>query len=301
MRRRIAHLRFPTFACSFLILLVSVFGTEPGPIAAHSLATLERQAGGRLGVALLDHTGDPLVVYRADERFPLCSTSKILAISALLKVAESEPNLLRHEVRIQRADLVNYNPITARHVGGTLTYADLCAAAMQYSDNAAMNLILKRLDGPAAVTRFARTIGDNTFRLDRQEPELNTAIPGDVRDTSTPRAMAGSLRHLALGRALAPAERAQLVDWMKGNTTGNASIRAGAPVGWEVADKTGMGGYGTINDVAVLWPPHSPPLVLAVYFTQSSPNARPRPEVIAAATRIVIQQIEVTAAAGTAK
>lgn len=290
-------LRLLPFVFSLFISLVSpAIASETESGAALALAALKQRAGGRLGLTLIDHRGVPLVTYRAEERFPLCSTSKILAISALLKVAEGDARLLRREVLIKRDDLVNYNPITARHVGDTMTYAELCAAAMQYSDNAAMNLILRRLDGPAAATRFARSIGDETFRLDRTEPELNTAIPGDLRDTSTPLAMAGSLRRLALGDALAPASRAQLVTWMKGNTTGDASIRAGVPTGWVVADKTGMGDYGTTNDVAILWPPNSTPLVLAVYFTQRDRDSRARRDVLASATRIVIRFLEASQA-----
>jgi beta-lactamase class A len=148
-----------------------------------------------------------------------------------------------------------------------MTVAALCAATLQYSDNAAANLLLKVLGGPAAVTAFARSIGDATFRLDRWEPELNSALPGDPRDTSTPSAMARSLRALLVDDALPPAQRTQLRDWLLGNTTGDKRIRAGVPAGWRVADKTGTGARGTVNDIGALWPPERQPVLLALFYT----------------------------------
>ena len=134
-----------------------------------------------------------------------------------------------------------------------MSLAELSAAALQYSDNVAMNKLIAHVGGPASVTAFARQLGDETFRLDRTEPTLNTAIPGDPRDTTSPRAMAQTLRNLTLGKALGDSQRAQLVTWMKGNTTGAASIQAGLPASG-CGDKTGSGGYGTTNDIAVIWP-----------------------------------------------
>ncbi|MCV5532360.1 class A beta-lactamase, partial [Escherichia coli] len=163
----------------------------------------------------------------------------------------TQKQLLNQPVEIKPADLVNYNPIAEKHVNGTMTLAELSAAALQYSDNTAMNKLIAQLGGPGGVTAFARAIGDETFRLDRTEPTLNTAIPGDPRDTTTPRAMAQTLRQLTLGHALGETQRAQLVTWLKGNTTGAASIRAGLPTSWTVGDKTGSGDYGTTNDIAV--------------------------------------------------
>ncbi|HBX5694300.1 TPA: class A beta-lactamase, partial [Klebsiella pneumoniae] len=182
------------------------------------LAELERQSGGRLGVALINTADNSQILYRADERFAMCSTSKVMAAAAVLKKSESEPNLLNQRVEIKKSDLVNYNPIAEKHVNGTMSLAELSAAALQYSDNVAMNKLIAHVGGPASVTAFARQLGDETFRLDRTEPTLNTAIPGDPRDTTSPRAMAQTLRNLTLGKALGDSQRAQLVTWMKGNT-----------------------------------------------------------------------------------
>ncbi|HBE9179386.1 TPA: FONA family class A beta-lactamase [Serratia fonticola] len=253
------------------------------------LSELEKSSGGRLGVALIDTADNSQILYRGDERFPMCSTSKVMAVSALLKQSETDKNLLAKRMEIKQSDLVNYNPIAEKHLDTGMTLAEFSAATIQYSDNTAMNKILEHLGGPAKVTEFARTIGDKTFRLDRTEPTLNTAIPGDERDTSSPLAMAKSLQNLTLGKALGEPQRAQLVEWMKGNTTGGASIRAGLPTTWIVGDKTGSGDYGTTNDIAVIWPANHAPLVLVTYFTQPQQNAEARKDVLVAAAKIVTE------------
>lgn len=253
------------------------------------LEALEKSAGGRLGVALINTADDSQIVYRADERFAMCSTSKVMAAAAVLKQSESDKALLNQRVEIKKSDLINYNPIAEKHVNGTMTLAELSAAALQYSDNTAMNKLIAYLGGPEKVTAFARSLGDETFRLDRTEPTLNTAIPGDPRDTTTPLAMAQTLRNLTLGKALAETQRAQLVTWLKGNTTGSASIQAGLPTSWVVGDKTGSGDYGTTNDIAVIWPENHAPLILVTYFTQPEQKAESRRDVLAAAAKIVTE------------
>ncbi|WP_052285740.1 CTX-M family extended-spectrum class A beta-lactamase [Kluyvera genomosp. 1] len=253
------------------------------------LAALEKASGGRLGVALIDTADDSQMLYRADERFAMCSTSKVMAAAGVLKKSETEHNLLNKRVKINKSDLTNYNPIAEKHVGGSMSLSELSAAALQYSDNVAMNKLIEQLGGPDGVTAFARQVGDETFRLDRTEPTLNTAIPGDPRDTTTPLAMAQTLRNLTLGKALGDTQRAQLVTWMKGNTTGAASIQAGLPASWVVGDKTGSGDYGTTNDIAVIWPKDRAPLVLVTYFTQTQPKAESRRDVLASAAKIVTE------------
>ncbi|CAM3871687.1 class A beta-lactamase [Xenorhabdus thuongxuanensis] len=255
----------------------------------HRLSILEKNANGRLGVVLIDTADHSTISYRANERFPLCSTSKLMAVSAILKQSETNVHLLNQRVHYQQSNLVEYSPITEKYLNDGMTLRELSAATLQYSDNTAMNLLLNQLNSPSEVTRFARTIGDNSFRLDRHEPELNTAIPGDKRDTSTPQAMAKSLYNLVLGNALATTQREQLTEWIKGNTTGGASIRAGVPKDWIVGDKTGRCDYGTTNDIAVIWPvSNRAPLVLVTYFTQpDNKEASARPDVLAAATSIV--------------
>jgi len=252
------------------------------------LATLEKNSGGRLGVTALDTANGMLIRYRADERFPFCSTSKVMVAAAILERSTRQTGLMRKRIHYAKSDLVHYSPISEKHIADGMTVAELCAAAIQYSDNSSANLLMKILGGPPAVTAFARSIGDKEFRLDRWETELNSAIPGDRRDTTTPAAMANSLRSLMLGDILAIPQRKQLQDWLRGNTTGANRIRAGVPADWQVGDKTGTGDYGTANDIAVLWPPARKPIVLTIYHTQLQTDAKPRDDVIAAATRIVV-------------
>jgi len=259
------------------------------PAAATTLADLERDAGGRLGVCAIDTASGRVIEHRAGERFPFCSTFKAMLSAAVLAQSVERPGLLQQRVAYTKADLVNYSPVSEKHVGAGMTVAALCEAAIQYSDNSAANLLMKLIGGPSAVTAYARSIGDDAFRLDRWETELNTALPGDPRDTTTPAAMAASLRVLTLGDALPAAQRAQLVAWLRGNKVGDKRIRAGVPAGWAVGDKTGTGDYGTTNDAGVIWPTSRAPIVLAVYYTQTRADARAKDDVIASVARIVAQ------------
>jgi beta-lactamase class A len=250
------------------------------------LAGLEKEFGGRLGVAALNTADGRQVLHRDDERFPFCSTFKMMLSAAILS---REPALLKKRITYDKSDLVPYSPVTSKHLADGMTVAELCEATLQISDNAAANLLMKQIGGPAAVTAFARSIGDTEFRQERWETALNTALPGDARDTTTPLAMAKSLQKLVLGDALPTAARKQLKDWMLGNTTGATRIRAGVPAGWPVADKTGSGDYGTVNDIAVIWPPGKAPIVLAVYTTQPNKDDKTRPEIHGEVAKIVIE------------
>nr|WP_308437999.1 class A beta-lactamase [Jeongeupia naejangsanensis] len=252
---------------------------------------LERRHGGRLGVCALDTGSGRRLGYRMDERFAFCSTFKAMLAGAILARSVGDAGLLQRRIRYTQADLVSYSPVSGPRVADGMTVAELCAAAIQYSDNTAANLLIRQLGAPADVTTFARSIGDDVFRLDRWETELNTALPGDPRDTTTPAAMARSLQALTLGDALPPAQRAQLQDWLRGNTTGAKRIRAGVPAGWQVGDKTGSGDYGTTNDIAVLWPPQRAPIVLAVYFTRPAQDAKWVDAAIADAARLVVKAL----------
>lgn len=257
-------------------------------LAEGKLAELETELNGRLGLFAWDTADGTRLRYRANERFPVCSTFKVLLASAILERSSRVVGLLQQRVKYSQRDLVAYSPVTEKHLGDGMSVAELCAAALQYSDNTAANLLMKIVGGPAGVTAFARSIGDGEFRLDRWETELNTAIPGDPRDTSTPEAMGGSLQRLVLGDALAPDQREQLRVWLCGNTTGAARIKAGIPADWKIGDKTGSGHYGSANDVAVLWPPQRAPVIVAIYTTQHDQGAKARNDVIAAAARIVV-------------
>ncbi|MGJ7525002.1 class A beta-lactamase [Variovorax sp. GB1P17] len=261
----------------------------PQSSAEAQLAALESASGGRLGVVAFNTGSGARVQHRAHERFPFCSTFKLMLSAAILERSAKDASLFARRVNYSKGDLVSYSPVTEKNIATGMTVAELCAATAQYSDNGAANLLLKILGGPPALTAFARSIGDQTFRLDRWETELNTAIPGDLRDTTTPAAMADSVQRLVLGDALGAAQREQLQTWLLGNTTGKERFLAGVPAGWKVGDKTGSGDYGTTNDIGVLWPPAgAAPLVIAVYLTFPEKDAKARNDVIASATRIVV-------------
>jgi beta-lactamase class A len=262
------------------------------PIGAdvhEALAALERNSGGRLGVSAINTGNGIQLHYHADQAFPFCSTFKVILCGAVLSRPGTLEEVLSQRIQFTQSDVVNYSPVSAQHVADGMTVGELCQAALQFSDNTAANVLISLVGGPAAVTSFARSIGDSTFRLDRVETSLNDAIPGDPRDTTSPAAMAQSLNTLALGNALPADARAQLRTWMVGNTTGDKRIRASAPSGWQVGDKTGTGDYGTANDVAVLWPgAGAAPYVIAIYHTQAQAAATPRDDVIASAAQIVL-------------
>ncbi len=251
-------------------------------------AAVERELKGDLGVAAIDTATGRTIGYRQDQRFPLCSTFKVVLAAAVLAREADEPGLLDRRVSLPKSVFVDWSPITGKHVDGELSVAQLCAATLQYSDNTAGNMLLREVGGPAGLTRYARSLGDEHFRLDRWETELNTATPGDERDTTTPLAMARTLQKLLLLDGLTPPGRNALRDWMLGNTTGAARIRAGVPAGWQVADKTGTGSYGSASDIAVIYPPGKAPIVLAIYTRQSEKNASARNDIIAEAARIAV-------------
>lgn len=235
--------------------------------AVDKLVALEARIGGRLGVAALDVASGARLAHRDDERFAMCSTFKAMAVAALLAKVDRGAERLDRFVRFGEADLLEYAPAARAHVrDGGMRLADLCAAAVMLSDNTAANLILHAIGGPAGWTGFVRSLGDACSRLDRTEPTLNTADVGDPRDTTTPLAMLGDLQLTVLGKVLSPASRERLAGWMVRCQTGDARLRAGLPVAWRIADKTGTGAHAACGDIAVAWAPAGP-IVITSYLT----------------------------------
>lgn len=218
----------------------------------------------------------------------MCSTFKLLAVAAMLARVDAGKESLERRVRISPADILSYAPFAKDHVGDSgMSVAELCEAAMIVSDNTAANLLLRGLGGPADLTAYAKSLGDAQTRLDRIEPDLNEAVPGDPRDTTTPAAMLADLHALAVGDALLPASRELLIRWLIHNKMGDARIRAGVPADWRVGDKTGSGEHGTTNDVGILWPAGRKPLLVCVYLTESSRSGDERAAVIASVARAI--------------
>jgi beta-lactamase class A len=170
-----------------------------------------------------------------------------------------------------------------------MTLGALCAAAIEQSDNTAGNLLLDAIGGPVGLTKFVPSIGDEMTRLDRKEPELNSAIPGDERDTTTPAAMCADMQRLLLGNVLSESSRRQLEDWLRQNETGALMIRAGVPKTWAVGDKTGRCGNGATNDVAIIRPPGRAPILIAIYSIGSTSAADDRAPIVAEAARVVVE------------
>jgi beta-lactamase class A len=263
---------------------------EPSQQARPAFARLEREHAARLGVIATDTGSGRTVAYRAGERFAFASTSKALTAGLLLQRASDRD--LRRVVRYRSSDLLEYAPVTRRHVATGMTLRALAVAALQQSDNTAANLVMSELGGPRGVERGLRAMGDRTTEVERTEPTLNTAVPGERRDTTTPRAIARDLRAFVLGSALAPPRRALLARWMVGNTTGDRYVRAGVPEGWVVADKTGSAAYGTRNDIAVVWPTRGRPIVIAVLSDRRRDPTRATDDaLIASATRAAVRAL----------
>lgn len=239
------------------------------PDLSSTLSALEKSSGGRLGCAILFPSGRR-VTHRPDERFPMCSTFKFLAAALVLQRVDQRREHLDRSIPFSKSDVVAYSPETEKRAGSSMTVAELCKAALTLSDNTAANLLLASFGGPAAITSYARSLGDERTRLDRTETSLNEGIPGDPRDTTTPVAMLGNLQRILFGKVLKPQSRQQLTDWMLANTTGKAKFVAGLPADWKVADKTGAGDHGSNNDIGILYPPADQPILITSYLTETT-------------------------------
>jgi beta-lactamase class A len=269
-------------------LHVTSAGAEPAKIDLTArLAEIEASAKGRLGVAVLDTKTGTLYGQRDLERFPMCSTFKVLAAGLVLDRVDRGEEQLDRRITFTKKDIAPYSPVTEKHAGGKgMTLAELCAAAIEISDNTAANLMLKSFGGPEALTAWLRTLGDKATRLDRTEPALNDTKPGDPRDGTTPRSMVYTLQRILLGNVVSKASEKMLIDWMADAKTGTRRIRAGLPADWRAGDKTGTC-EGSTSDVAIIWPPDHPPVIVAAYLAESKLPAAKREAVLADVGRAV--------------
>jgi len=248
---------------------------------AQRIADLEQENGGALGVAILDAKTGRRIEHRANERFAMCSTFKLLAAACVLSRVDKGGEQLTRRITFAQKDVMPNSPIAKDHIADGMTVGEMCAAMITTSDNTAANQLLASFGGPAAYTSYARSLGDQMTRLDRVEPALNDWKPGDERDTTTPSAMLEDLRKVVLGDALSPSSRDQLTAWLVANKTGGKRLRAGLPKDWRVGDKTGTSGTGIFNDIAVIWPPGRAPLVVTVYYAGGRGSDDQRNAVIA--------------------
>ncbi|MFF7943849.1 class A beta-lactamase [Nocardia gamkensis] len=265
---------------------------QVSPAASTSVADLEARYGAQIGLFAVDTGTGRTVTHRADERFPFLSTFKTLAAAALLRSHPLDTGYFDRVIRFDEADLVEHSPVTSAGVVDGMTLARVAEAAITRSDNTAGNLLLREIGGPEGLTAFLRMLGDPASRLDRWETELNTAIPGDERDTTTPAALAADYRASALGDALGEPERDQLVAWLKANTTGGERIRAGLPASWVTGDKTGTGSYGSANDVAIVWPEGGrAPIVIAIMSRKSDADAEANNDLLVEVTKVAVERL----------
>ena len=277
-----------------LFMLASIWLVAPSVSANDLLDVIKQQEqliGGRLGAYIVDTETGKTWQYRADERFPLMSTFKTFACAAMLQ--QSAGGKLNPETRVafDEQDLIVWSPITKDRTGGDgMSLNEFCAATLSMSDNTAANMILEAIGGPQALTDYFQNIGDDTSRLDRIEPFLNEAKPGDERDTTTPKAVAGSLQNLLTGTALPDTDRKQLTDWMKGHKLGDQLFRKHLPEGWRIAERTGAGGNGSRGYTAIIWPTDKKPIAVAIYMTETNATMQERNAVIAEISLVLLAQ-----------
>lgn len=241
----------------------------------HEIRRLEQRYDRTVGLYAANLRTGASIAHRAHHRFAICSVFKALAVAAVLRDRDQHGEVLDRRIFYTDDEVVENSPVTKDHVDGGMTVRELCDAALRFSDNTAANLLLRQIGGPRGITRFARSLGDRLTRLDRWETELNTAHPHDLRDTTTPAAIAATFGQLLVGDALSRPDRELLLGWMLDNQTSDTRFRApGAiPDGWAVADKTGGGGYASVNDVGVTWTPDGAPIVIAALTRSDDADA----------------------------
>lgn len=259
-------------------------------IGIQEFVQLEKKFDARLGVYAIDTGTNQIVTYRPNERFAYTSAHKALSAGVVLQ--QTSIDELNEIITYTKDDLVTYSPITEKHVDTGMTLGEICEAAVRYSDNTAGNLLFRQLDGPKGFEKALRQIGDKVTSADRIETDLNEAIPGDIRDTSTPKAFAIDFKAFGIGNALPTDKRKILTDWMRGNATGDNLIRAGVPKDWEVADKSGAGGYGTRNDIAIVWPPNKEPIIITILSSRDKKDATYDDKLIAQAAKVTINALK---------
>lgn len=265
--------------------------SEPYQGLSGTVAGIEERLDARVGLVLIDTGSGQEWSHRADEKFLMNSTVKVPLCGAVLAQSDAGTLVLSEEIQVRDADLIPWAPVTETKVDASMTLSELCLASIDMSDNPAANLLIDRLGGPQAITQFFRSIGDTTSRLDRREPELNTFAPGDPRDTSTPRAMAETLRTLLLGDVLSSDAQAQLAAWMRPGGVTGALLRQYTPEGWAVHDKSG-GGEQTRNIIALIAPESRAPWVVAIYLSDADVDFATRNAALQELSAAVVALIE---------
>ena len=276
-----------------LIGLSAAIGfSEQADVVNTEFAALETRTHSRLGLVVMDPSNDLRIEYRGHERFLMCSTFKVLAVAAILQRVDAKNERLDRFIRYTEKQVVAHSPVTSAHLKeGGMTLESLCAAAIVQSDNTAGNLLLDEVGGPPGLTKYARSIGDDVTRLDRNEPDLNVGLPNSESDTTSAEAIARDLAHLFTSEALSEQSRARLERCMQSCETGLTMIRAKLPKGWQAGDKSGRGVAGQTNDVAILRRPNKQPVFAAIYALLPDEPADGRDRLVAEAAEIALKSI----------
>jgi beta-lactamase class A len=262
----------------------------PAPIKAY-----ERATKGRVGLFAQNLDNGKKIAWRADERFVMCSTFKASLAACVLARVDMGQERLDRILPYGDRDLLEYAPVArekANLARGAMSIETLCKGAVELSDNTCANLLLSAIGGPAALTNFWRTTGDGISRLDAMEPELNRSIAGDPHNTTTPSAMAATLKRLVLGQVLSTASRERLTDWMIACQTGANRLRAGLPKAWMIADKTGNNGSDAAGDIAVAWKGPGAAVLVVAYTQGGSPKPQDHDELFAGIGRLVGEKLK---------
>ncbi|HHF0504307.1 TPA: CARB family carbenicillin-hydrolyzing class A beta-lactamase [Vibrio antiquarius] len=254
------------------------------------ISLIEQQTSSRIGVSVWDTQTDERWDYRGDERFPLMSTFKTLACATMLSDMDSGKLSKNATAKVDERSIVVWSPVMDKLAGQNTRVEHACEAAMLMSDNTAANLVLNEIGGPKAVTMFLRSIGDKATRLDRLEPRLNEATPGDNRDTTTPNAMVNTLRTLIEGETLSYESRVQLKIWMQDNKVSDSLMRSVLPTGWSIADRSGAGGQGSRGINAIIWKENHRPVYISIYVTETELSLQARDQLIAQISQLILQK-----------
>jgi beta-lactamase class A len=269
------------YALIFLLNIVFSSYVNASPIIK-KIEQFEKDLGARIGVSIYDVSRNKsLFDYRGDVRFPLMSTFKTLACAKLLADVDKGNQSLKTAVVIKESSLITWSPVTKNHLGEEFSLLQACTATMIMSDNTAANIVLDHINGPKSLTQFMRSIGDEVTRLDRIEPFLGEAMEGDVRDTTTPNAIARSLNELLFGSTLSATSKAQIKQWMMDNKVSDSLLRSTLPKDWSIADRSGAGGYGSRGITALVWSDKRSPLIISIYLTQTDASFALRNQAIA--------------------
>jgi beta-lactamase class A len=283
----------------FALLLLTCALVIPSKAAetdfGNRIVQIETETGSRIGVVAIDSATGQRIEHRPNERFLMCSTFKLLAAAAVLQRVDRREENLDRFVHFMQADILEYAPVTKQHLAeGGMKLGALCEAAIEQSDNTAGNLLLQAIGGPSGLTKLARSLGDETTRLDRMEPDLNVSKDGDERDTTSPAAMCNDLVRILTADFLSEKSRELLQTWLLKNETGATLVRAGVPKDWRVGDKTGRSGQGETNDVSVLYPPSGARIFVAIYSMAPSVSDEKKSEIVSNVTREIVETFSAT-------